>query len=319
MKELSRRNIHGTLIIINSRLSDRLAFGLAMEKISALENVQVKLIIVNDEIRTVGEKNGLTGTILIQKIAGAMSELGFFLDEIYNFCTSILDDIITINVTLNVPQSLDIRIASTARNLQKKEMEFGAGFHGEPGFLRLPLSSAEKVVKIMLENVLNSEDNLFKVENSASIVVVINNLGCCTKLEERVFIYEVIKQLELYNVKIARMYSGAFFTSLNTSGFSLTVMRLTNDKVLEYIDHECFVSSWFKCLSCEMDPTLELLLNTKFAKEELRPKKKRGPDICDTDAVITETVIKFAAQALISCERQLNLMDTEVGDGDTGN
>lgn len=93
------------------------------------------MIVVNDEIKTVGEKQGLTGTVLVQKIAGGMVEMGFFLDEIYYFCKGILRDICTINVILTNAQNPDIKITSCMRFMNDNEMVFGSEFHGEPGLV----------------------------------------------------------------------------------------------------------------------------------------------------------------------------------------
>lgn len=154
IKELSRRNVHGTLVIISNKLSDKLNFGLAVEKASNIDNVKIKMITVNDEIKDPNENSGHVGTILIQKIAGAMSEKGFFLNEIYDYCLSIMEDIATVSVSIKSPKSPYAKISTTAKTLASKEMEFCMGNHGEIGIGRMPLKTTSETVKILLGQIL---------------------------------------------------------------------------------------------------------------------------------------------------------------------
>jgi dihydroxyacetone kinase len=41
---------------------------------------------------------------------------------------------------------------------------------------------------------------------------------------------------DTYGVKVVRLFSGRFMTSLEMSGFSLTVLRLASEAVLGFVD-----------------------------------------------------------------------------------
>lgn len=321
IKELSRRNVHGTLIIIGNTLSDRLSFGLAMEKALTIPNLRVQMLLVEDEQRGALEKFGMVGTILVQKIAGAMSELGCFLDEIYDFCKSILPDILTTSVTLEWPQNPWAQIHTSTKYVNEQLVEFGTGFHGERGHLKLPLKSTFEIVKIMLEqvNIETHRTSLAFYEDDPPpipIVLIINNKGSVSQFEEQIFVQEVISQLQMAQVKIVKIFIGAFFTSLRMAGFNLTIMKLTKPEVLNYITYPCGVPIWQEFVPLEFNT--DLYLSTVFGKEELKLKERRGPELSDSVATVLKSVILFACEAVTSCERQLNIMDSEIGDADTG-
>lgn len=99
-------------------------------------------------------------------------------------------------------------------------MEFGTGLHGEPGCQRQPLKPTTDIVKMLLDDMLHEdEENVIKVP----IVVLVNNLGCGTKLEERVFMCEVMSQLEAREIQVLRVYCMTVMTCLNKVKSSLFV------------------------------------------------------------------------------------------------
>lgn len=143
-------------------------------------------------------------------------------------------------------------------------------------------------------------------------------VGISTKLEERIFLKEAIKQFEELRVRILRVYCASFITSLNTIGFSLTIMRVVDNKVLHFLDSPTDVTCWVPYTFGEIDRNLSLEIDTTFPAEELAPKKKHGPDVSKDVADVFELIIKYIAEAIAPCERMINLMDSEAGDSDTG-
>ena len=88
------------LLIIKNYTGDRLNFGLASKR-AQLEGINVDWILVDDDIALVSKENtnqnrsvgrrGLCGTILIEKIAGAMAEQRKSLKEIKDYLEFILN------------------------------------------------------------------------------------------------------------------------------------------------------------------------------------------------------------------------------------
>ncbi|KAL9700560.1 hypothetical protein quinque_004001 [Culex quinquefasciatus] len=86
------------LFVVNNYTGDRLNFGLAMERARSLYGYcRVRMLLNDDDCsiedsvvaRSVG-KRGLAGKVLLIKIMGAMAELGFSLDELYEYGDGLL-------------------------------------------------------------------------------------------------------------------------------------------------------------------------------------------------------------------------------------
>ncbi|GLV48576.1 hypothetical protein CBL_06014 [Carabus blaptoides fortunei] len=316
IKELSRRHEHGILIIVSNNMSDRLNFGLAVERANNLPNVQVKLLCVSD---VCGNKSrSLTGTLLVQKIAGAMAETDASLYDIHTFCSAILCNLATVLVSVKFSLSPFPEIATCARFLGQKSMEFGSGLHGEAGYLTTKLKSTEETVKMLIAQ-LTDKHVCGTIELTASIpiIVLVNNLGNTSKLEEHLFLNELIIQLQSHNINICKIYCGSFLTSLEMAGFSLTVLNVTDPVVLEYINAPCSAPYW-KSFTEHVVASESVVMSTVLPSREKHLKTPRGPRINEKTANAIQTAIKFACGALISCEKQLNLIDSEFGDSDTG-
>jgi len=68
----------GVLVIIKNYTGDRLAFGIAIERARA-EGVCVDAVLVADDAVVqggIGGRRGLAGTLLVQKVAGALADAG---------------------------------------------------------------------------------------------------------------------------------------------------------------------------------------------------------------------------------------------------
>lgn len=92
-------NKAGVLLIIKNYTGDRLNFGLASKR-AQLEGINVDWVLVDDDVALVDKESsdqnkavgrrGLCGTILIEKIAGALAEQRKSLKEIKSYLEYIL-------------------------------------------------------------------------------------------------------------------------------------------------------------------------------------------------------------------------------------
>jgi dihydroxyacetone kinase len=69
-------------------------------------------------------------------------------------------------------------------------------------------------------------------------------MGSSSKLEERVFTMEVLKQLVNQGYTVSRVYCGMFLTSLETAGFSITVLKVKTPEVTQYLDAPTSAPGW---------------------------------------------------------------------------
>lgn len=129
-------------------------------------------------------------------------------------------------------------------------MEVGMGIHGERGLIQLPLESTSQVIKRLLDVILSTdkERDYFWVEgislSTEQVVVLVNNLGGSTPMELYLAINDIHTQLQSRNMNIQRLYVGEFMSALDMKGLSVTVMRVREERVLNWLDAETFTAGW---------------------------------------------------------------------------
>jgi len=206
-------------------------------------------------------------------------------------------------------------------NLSTEEVEIGMGIHNEPGSGRAVVDLPE-LVKRMLEQMLDwkDEDRAFLNVNSNEVVLLINNLGGVSVLELGGITAEVVSQLEkTYDIKPARVLAGTYMTSLNSLGFSISILNVVNTDIggpsmLELLDAPCEAAGW----------------TAPIRKETWEAKSSRTRDGSAAtgegikasglrlDPVATKTALTAGLERIIAAEPDVTRYDTVVGDGDCG-
>jgi dihydroxyacetone kinase len=246
----------GILVIVMNYTGDVLNFGLAVEKARAA-GINIKMLVVGDDVgvgRHRGGKvgrRGIAGTVLVQKIAGAIAQSGAELHEVYDVAKLISNNIVSIGASLahvHVPGRGDME-----EELKLGEVEIGMGIHNEPGAEKQSVSLPE-LIRTMLKYLLDSKDQdrgYLTISDDEDVVLLINNLGGVSVLEMGAITTEVVDQLKLnWNIRPVRVISGTLMTSLNGLGFSVTLLRLCNIKTssglatIELLDAISGASGW---------------------------------------------------------------------------
>jgi len=112
------------------------------------------------------------------------------------------------------------------------EMEVGMGIHGEPGVLRTALRPADAVADDML-------DRIFAECGAAagdSVAVMVNSLGSTSMMELYILERRLKRRLDERGIAVHRSWVGAFCTSLEMAGASVTLMWL-DDELTALLDH----------------------------------------------------------------------------------
>lgn len=127
--------------------------------------------------------------------------------------------------------------------LRTDEIEIGMGIHNEQGFKRMKIPDATELIGLLLCQLLDENDPdrafLGKIAKDDEFVLMVNNLGGVSPLELGGITMEIVDQLgSVYQIKPKRVYSGTFMTSLNGNGISITLLRLQDGKMLQYLDAE---------------------------------------------------------------------------------
>lgn len=227
------RTEKGTLLIIKNYSGDCMNFDSASE-MAEDDGVLVDKVYVNDDIAvedslyTVGRR-GVAGTVLVHKIAGAAAEEGKDLAEVKRLALKAIESVKSIGVALTsctVPAK-----GSPTFALAENEIEYGVGIHGEPGIERRKLVSSAELAADMVGRLV-PETGLEKRDVCA---VMVNGLGATPLMELYIQYHDVAKILEEMGIRIHRAFVGNYMTSLDMSGFSVTLLRL-DDELIPLLD-----------------------------------------------------------------------------------
>lgn len=164
-----------------------------------------------------------------------------------------------------------------------------------------------------------------KFNKNDDTVLLINNYGGLSNLELGALTHETLEQLEKnWDVKPTKIYSGAFETSLNGPGFSITLCNLTIaakesktsvEELMELLGAETKAPAW---------PNVLANSSTKVKRKEApgidiskQTKVEDNEDI-KIDPAVLESSIRLACQRAVEAEPELTKWDMEMGDGDCG-
>ena len=102
------------------------------------------------------------------------------------------------------------------------DMEVGVGIHGEPGRSRDKMADAPAIVDLICGRILNDFGRL----EGRSVLLFVNGLGGTPLSELYLVIGHARRFFESQGVSVARSLVGAYVTSLDMAGLSITVTIL---------------------------------------------------------------------------------------------
>ena len=206
-------------------------------KMAKKQGLTVKTVVANDDAASApkdqpDKRRGVAGEILMWKCGGAKAALGGDLDEVVAAAQKAIDNTRSIGIGLT-PCTLPA-VGHPNFEIKDGTMEVGIGHHGEPGIEVVPLETADKMAKRMTDVVLPD----LPFESGDDVVVLVSGLGATPVMELYVLYNEIEKIVSGKGINIYKSYVGNYFTSLEMSGATLTVMKL-DDELKELIDLPC--------------------------------------------------------------------------------
>ncbi|RXG61062.1 Triokinase/FMN cyclase [Armadillidium vulgare] len=287
----------GIILIVTNYTGDRINFGLAREW-AVNDGIKVEIVIVGEDCaltlpdRSAGRR-GLSGTILVHKIAGALAEFGEPMDQIL--------------LTLE----------------EENEMALGLGVHGEAGVKNVEMMSCKETVQLMINHMMDKEsESRIDLNHGEEIILLINNLGGTTNLEIGIITNDVVKELTGRGFKIMKIFTGAFVTSQEMAGFFITILKSTRSLYKGNVDlipllemtteTPVFVGSG-RYNDDDPTPNMEL-----FESIESAPEMRKIPEIDPREGNLLKQCVITSCQTLISIKEKLNEYDRGSGDGDCG-
>lgn len=219
IKELNEGENCGIFVIVQKN-ADLFNFGLAVERANADCRTRVKLLLIDDDKSVVKERYSC-GFILLSKILGALVESGAVYNEVYECYNQIVNQIVT--VPLNYSGEL---IASKKRTNVVLSDDFETPFKH-------------------IQTVINSASRVdLGLHPSIPTVVLINTSKTMERYVELRFVKQVIDRLKQLGVCVLRIYYGNFMSVVHGTAF-LTVMKVEDNKIIEYLDAPCDATGKF--------------------------------------------------------------------------
>ncbi|KAI4939996.1 uncharacterized protein J4E92_001283 [Alternaria infectoria] len=311
----------GVLVIVMNYTGDVLNFGMAVEKARAA-GIEVDMVVVGDDAgvgRAKGGKvgrRGIAGTVLVQKIAGALAAKGANLKDVTQMAQLVADNTVSIGSSLahvHVPGRREAEEDELAEGL----VEIGMGIHNEAGSERKKID-LPGLVKTMLSHCLDVADqdrSFSKITDKDDVVLLVNNLGGVSPLELSGITNEVVEQLaDSFKIKPVRILAGTFMTSLNGLGFSISLLRVADTSMLELLDAPAEASGWSAAISSS---TWARRGEAKKNEEQVDEEDIQPSDLRVNYAQAKST-LTVALNRLIKAEPDVTRYDTIVGDGDCG-
>ena len=219
----------GALLIVKNYTGDVLNFETAAELAEA-DGVSVRSVVIDDDVAVTDSlytagRRGVGGTLLLEKIVGAAAERGVDLDGCEALARKVIGQVRSMGLALaagTVPHA-----GEPGFTLADDEIELGIGIHGEPGRRRVPIGTADEMVKSLLDPIV--EDLPFT--EGDRVLLFTNGMGG-TPLIELYLAHGIAERLLAERgIVVERRLVGPFVTSLEMQGMSLTLLRLDDELV----------------------------------------------------------------------------------------
>ena len=218
----------GVLYLYGNYGGDVFNFDLATD-MAELEGIETATVLGRDDVASQPnerklDRRGVAGILFAYKAAGAAAERGDSLAEV----AAVAEDIIEHTATMGIGLSPTI-LPTTGKpsfELGDGEMEVGIGIHGEPGFHRGELQSADHIAEMILERLVAD----LGIGEGDRVAVLVNGMGA-TPLEELYLLYRRVHQLLAeQGITIDKNYVGEYATSLEMAGASISLLSLNDER-----------------------------------------------------------------------------------------
>lgn len=285
----------GIVVVVTNYTGDVLNFGMGIEKARAIGK-KVEMVVVADDVGVGRAKSGkvgrrgLSGTVLIVKICGALAEAGASVEDCARVGRLAVDNLVSVGASLSrvhVPGRSLQEVKDEEERLGPGLVEIGMGIHNEPGCEKVK-TDLPGLVKKLLAQMLDQDDTdraYVRIDKGDKSVLLVNNFGGTSNLELSAVVNETVAQLERdYGLKPKRVIAGTFFGSLNGPGFIISVLKLADTglgagkSMLELLDAPAQATGWSASIRPETweKEYKEVQVTVEDEKEDTRSTNLKG-------------------------------------------
>ncbi|MEU9884564.1 dihydroxyacetone kinase family protein [Sphaerisporangium sp. NPDC051011] len=303
----------GVILSYGNYAGDRLNFGGAQERLRAA-GIDCRNVYVTDDIASAGpdeadRRRGIAGTFLVYKIGGAAADSGCDVDTVERVMRAANAATFSFGVAFG-GCTLPGR-AEPLFSVEKNQMEFGLGIHGEPGIRTGEWMPARELAQALVDAVLAERP----AGAGGRAAVILNGLGS-TKYEELFVLYgHVQRLLTAAGVEPVLPEVGELVTSLDMAGCSLSLTWL--DDELERYWLAPADTAAFRRGETSTLPTYAR--RTDVAEQEVTDERPaEASPVSRAAAGVARRAIAAMTAVVAENEENLGRIDAVAGDGDHG-
>lgn len=217
----------GVLVCVSHHAGDLMNAELAIDRCQMEGIANVAMVVLYDDISSAPkgrepERRGTAGLFFVWKMLGAYAESGASLAECKSVTEKIRDNTRTLAMALT--SCAHPITGETMFELPDSEFEIGMGVHGEVGFGRQKLVSADTTIDLMLPPIL--EDLPFGAGDE--VLVLLNNSGSLTLMELFILYHRIAAHLTIANIRVYKSWIGQYATTQEMAGFAISLCRVDN-------------------------------------------------------------------------------------------
>lgn len=238
LRELSINHVNGILVTVQGNSSDILNFGLAVKR-AENDDLRVRFLGVLDDCRNSqydkSEKRGLSGIVLVNKIAGALASQGKSLTDIYDYASKVVSNM-TSSAT-NVKEMLSRSKECTY--CAKCSVGVDVTQSGRKAILKkLTLTDVlSDLVHSLLTDISTSPN--FTMEFGDSVVVFVNNMGSLSGNEQYIFFNCCLEFLNKLDLTIEAFYIGSYLQIPYDVDLTVTVLKVFDKDIVKLLNDPC--------------------------------------------------------------------------------
>jgi dihydroxyacetone kinase-like protein len=223
----------GVIFQYGNYAGDVMNFDMAAE-MAAMDEIEVRTVLTTDDVATKdkAKRRGVAGNFFVFKAGGAAADMMYPIDEVERIARKANDQTFSMGVALS-PCSLP-QTRKPNFEIGADEMEIGMGIHGEPGVARGKLRTADEIVDDMLDRIFSD----MAVSRGDRVAVLVNSLGSTPPMELYIMNRRVKQRLDDAGAAVHATWVGAYCTSLEMTGASVTLHRLDGE-LQKMLDHPC--------------------------------------------------------------------------------
>lgn len=236
----------GVLVCVSHHAGDLMNAEAALELANDEGIHKVEMVVLYDDISSAPkgsevERRGTAGLFFVWKMLGAFAETGADLLACKALAGKVRDN--TRSLSMALTSCTHPITGQVMFDLPDDELEIGMGVHGEAGAGRVKMMTADEAVNRMLPPIL--EDLPF--QNGDEVIVLLNNSGSLTLMELSILHRRVAQILNQSGISLYRSWLGAYATTQEMAGFSLSVCRV--DEQMKRLYDAPANGAWFKMVS----------------------------------------------------------------------